>query len=357
MPAVHNLQNIPIIRTATEITVLKNLIDDFHWVWEIQDRIDLSTGARSMPISTSFTDSPIFDRFASHGKIGVLWKLLPKNPLAAFCGYFSWFLRTCVAIFIGLQLPHVRAEDNSTVSNSVPHGVVQTRLGDATNRSVVGGLTVENRVLSSDSLCKIKRSEARHEAVQEVFVDARVDQSYFKRTGHSDESQLSTVEEFDEKHIELGEKTSPDLRGDLEQQQLKSRDSDHPAEVHSEKQWLDIRPWEIEGENKSTKLIKQETLRSLLGQSSESKCQTEFVNFSWESDLQLSHFCEATRFHHYPLYFENRLSESEGVEVIGYPSAAPILTNTHFFIRSLALPWLIVKQPPCRPVLSGCVSE
>lgn len=124
----------------------------------------------------------------------------------------------------------------------------------------------------------------------------------------------------------------------------------------AEKAWLDIRPRTLATADEPSVLVATEDVPPHRLSSSTAKEMKICLESPVRTDLSLSDFCEASRFQHGPLYFENKKMERQGVS--GKPTCPPFLAASGDFVWRLAsTPWLVCKQPPGSSVLSGCLEK
>lgn len=151
-----------------------------------------------------------------------------------------------------------------------------------------------------------------------------------------------------------GSDQSADALAYVQAKSIDSSDGDH----HADYQWLDIRPRTIAPRGERSKLFPKEelpgneTLTKLRDDAHDPE-QSHAVDY-YRLEFRLGDFCRVTRFCHGPLYFENRLMESQGISP-GHGCCPPaVYAGAHFIWSAATLPLHVLKHRPCNSVSSGC---
>jgi hypothetical protein len=147
---------------------------------------------------------------------------------------------------------------------------------------------------------------------------------------------------------------SSDVLAGVQSNSLRSYDADN----HADNQWLDIRPRTIASVGETSKLFRKEELpgyetRTEFEDNDSDSGPSQAVDY-YRFDLRLRDFCRVTRFCHGPLYFENRLMESQGVSPGQCCCPPAVYAGAHFIWSAATLPLHVLRQPPCNSVCSGC---
>lgn len=224
--------------------------------------------------------------------------------------------------------------------------------------SVIVGLLLDRGILSAIELGPRSNASATNVSVQALEMtgqptenarqaDSRstVDQAGLAASGRKD-SPESRKQNGD--RVKVVEFFSPEQAAATQVEELERGEA--------ERAWLDIRPRTLATADEPSVLVPTEDVPPHRLSSTTAKKEEICLKSPVRTDLSLSDFCEASRFQHGPLYFENKKMERQGVS--GKPTCPPFLAASGDFVWRLAsTPWQVCKQPPGSSVLSGCLEK